>query len=145
LANTSAPLETGGALVGYWLSDASTAVVSDIVGPGPVAVHLEKQFVPDHCYQEKSIAAMYESSGRVVTYLGDWHTHPNGGKYLSDQDCTTLRRIAKYAGARARHPMMALLAGGPVWELTVWVYYPVFRTRWPSWPTEAELAWFDEG
>lgn len=55
-----------------------------------------------------------------MTYLGDWHTHPNGSPALSRKDLRTLRRIARHPAARISQPVMAVLAGGPAaWHLAV--------------------------
>src|SRR4051794_35166071 len=94
-ANRAYPTETGGILMGYWARPNLEAVVTRVIGPGPNAIHTPVRFVPDTEYQERKIAEVYARSGRLETYLGDWHTHPGSscGK-LSRQDRRTLRRIA---------------------------------------------------
>ncbi len=116
-ATRSFPLETGGVLLG-WRTGPRLAVVSHVVGPGPGAEHHERSFRPDAAWQQKQINEIYENSGRRVTYLGDWHTHPKGSPSLSRRDANTLRRIARYGDARAPKPIMAVLGGGdPDWLL----------------------------
>ena len=105
--------------MGYWRSS-SEVLVSEIVGPGPNAIHGPESFTPDYDFQEARIADLYIQSGRKVTYLGDWHTHPDGQLYLSPKDCTTLRRIAASPTSRAPTPLMAVLAGGCPWKLGAW-------------------------
>lgn len=116
------PLETGGILMGYWVIPLREVVITDVIGPGPNAQHDIKHFIPDADYHDAEIAERYNNSGRIITYLGDWHTHPGGGSYLSHRDRTTLRAIAKYSAARAPAPLMAILAGGPRWRLVVWEF-----------------------
>ena len=77
-AERAGDYETGGILIGYWTPDGSQAVVTQIIGPGPGALHTRTKFVPDTEYQEVEITRIYLESGRIQTYLGDWHTHPEG-------------------------------------------------------------------
>lgn len=117
------PLETGGVMMGYWAESGDEVVVCRISGPGPLAVHSEHAFVPDGNYQESEIARVYEESGRVHSYLGDWHSHPREAVYLSPKDVGTLRKISGFADARAPIPIMSVLGGGdPDWLLGTWCY-----------------------
>ncbi|MBW3628883.1 MAG: Mov34/MPN/PAD-1 family protein [Gemmatimonadetes bacterium] len=75
----------------------------------------------------QSIARIYAASGRVDTYLGDWHTHPGAGAYLSSTDLSTLHRIADCRTARAPTPLMIVLAGGPAWKVAGWTTTPAWR------------------
>jgi integrative and conjugative element protein (TIGR02256 family) len=120
-ADRCAPYETGGVLMGYWSDDPRALVVVESVGPGPEADHRLASFAPDHVYQEAEIERIYLESGRRITYLGDWHTHPNGIAALSLTDRITQVRIARNRDARAPNAVMAILAGGsPSWTLGVW-------------------------
>jgi integrative and conjugative element protein (TIGR02256 family) len=114
------PNETGGILVGYWTETADVAV-TNIVGPGPRARHAHHSFVPDHRYQREELAKEYERSGRVYTYLGDWHSHPDGLCSLSCRDRLTLARIGMTPAARVPEPVMLIVAGDPErWEVRAW-------------------------
>lgn len=118
-ASRTYPLETGGVLLG-WRADRRQVVVAEVVGPGPDAEHRPRSFRPDAAWQQHRINEIYGNSGRCITYLGDWHTHPNGSVSLSPRDTTTLRRIARHPEARAPRPVMAVLGGGaPEWHLGV--------------------------
>lgn len=111
------PLETGGVLMGYIDASGEQAVVHACTGPGPHAVHGAASFVPDHEFHEREVARIYAESGRVWSYLGDWHSHPNGRLGLSTDDRKTLGRIARSVAARVPHPLMAVIAGRPArWE-----------------------------
>jgi integrative and conjugative element protein (TIGR02256 family) len=105
------PLETGGVLLGWAAPAASELVVARMLGPGPRAVHKPTRFSPDSRWQRKRIARAYEQSGRVLAYLGDWHSHPGGGRSPSSRDLRTARRIARHRSARVREPLMLILAG----------------------------------
>jgi integrative and conjugative element protein (TIGR02256 family) len=111
--------ETGGVLLGYYSPDGSM-VVADATGPGAGALRTADSFHPDVAWQRAEIAARYAASGRINTYLGDWHTHPGGVPLLSPTDVRTLRRIARTAAARAPHPLMAILAPDADGSLAVW-------------------------
>lgn len=115
------PLETGGNLMGYW-SGANEAVVTQIVGPGPDAVHAPYGFRPDYDFQEREIARIFRGTAGHVTYLGDWHTHPgSGAAHLSTKDRKTIRAIAGSADAQAPRPLTILLTGGPDdWGVAAW-------------------------
>ena len=83
-AQRAYPQESGGILMGYWVVQPTEAVITDVIGPGPGAIHRDTSFLPDAEYQADQVARRYEASGRLHTYLGDWHSHPNAGPHLSD-------------------------------------------------------------
>lgn len=130
-AQHHAPAETGG---GYWASD-DVVVVTAIVDGGPLAVRSPEGFIPDAAHQATRIADLYEDSGRVDTYLGDWHSHPEGSVSLSWTDRRTIRRISRHRPARCPVPLMIVVGGvdcaavcgvdpdgGDVWELACWSF-----------------------
>jgi integrative and conjugative element protein (TIGR02256 family) len=118
----SSPKETGGVLFGYWLEESQGVVITEAVGPGPRSKHDEFSFVPDWEYHETEIARLYEESGRIHTYLGDWHSHPHSTTRLSLTDRRTLSKIAKYAEARVSAPLMAVIADPDPPKVQVWQY-----------------------
>jgi integrative and conjugative element protein (TIGR02256 family) len=109
-ANRRYPLETGGILTGYF-SDRGEPVVYAIVGPGPAAVHRPLRFTPDHVWQCRELDTLFEKSGGQWTYMGDWHTHPNGVPHMSWLDRRTLQSIAKHPDAKVRRPLMVIGGG----------------------------------
>jgi integrative and conjugative element protein (TIGR02256 family) len=113
------PNETGGVFMGYW-PDPCTVVITDIIGPGPNAKHTRYSFYPDAEYHDEEIERIYVVSDRLHTYLGDWHTHPNGSVRTSRKDRKTLSAIAADPEARAPRPLMAILAGNEDWKLAIW-------------------------
>lgn len=119
------PLETGGLLLGYWARPYDEVVITDVIGPGPHAVHEPRRFVPDASYQEEVLAQRYLDAPQLYTYLGDWHSHPHAGIRLSPRDRRTLQEIAHHAAAHAPVPLMAILGGRNVsWRLGVWRFVP---------------------
>lgn len=114
--------ETGGTFMGYWAAR-DTAVVTAIIPAGPHASHERNSFLPDQAWQQAEIARHYENSGRLDTYLGDWHTHPDedSGR-LSWKDKACLKTIIKTPAARNPKPIMVLMCGTPDdWALYSWV------------------------
>lgn len=119
------PVETGGILMGYWAGEAE-AVVADVVGPGPAAVHAADQFAPDYDFQDAEVARVYLGSGGSLTYLGDWHSHGLAPPYLSRKDRRTLYGIATDPASRAPRALMAVVGSFPDWRLSVWEF-----RKWP--------------
>lgn len=109
-AADNAPNETGGILMGYWAGDSSAVVVTESVPGGPRAVHERLRFEPDSEWQSEQVARRYQSSGRVETYLGDWHSHPGGSARPSSLDRMTARAISASSGARAPRPLFIIVA-----------------------------------
>lgn len=117
LASGRNPSETGGMLIGYE-ADNGDAVVTSLIGPGPRAKHTRFAFYPDSEYQQAQLEAHFRATNGRETYLGDWHTHPNGNSNLSRVDKKTLARIAKTPTSGTRKPLMAIWGGGSgTWEL----------------------------
>jgi integrative and conjugative element protein (TIGR02256 family) len=126
-ASLANPRETGGVLLGYW--SGTQAVICSLVSAGPKSQKRNDNFVPDHDFQERQIATLYKASGRLHTYLGDWHSHPDGLPLPSGLDRRTLKKIARYGPARAPMPLMLIVAGRPGdWQVAAWIY----RKTWPT-------------
>lgn len=130
-ADRTYPCETGGVLMGYWAVPYTEVVVTRAIGPGPHASHEQFSFIPDYQFHDLEIARVYETSGQLHTYLGDWHSHPASVAYVSKLDSRTLKTIAAFGPARAPVPLMAILGAGAPWELRIWKYVPgkFFRPR----------------
>jgi len=111
------PDETGGLMLGY-VSDNGDAVVKHVIGPGPKAKHYRHRFAPDVEYQQSMLEAHHAATGGRETYLGDWHTHPDGVAALSRRDKKTLRNISSTPEAYVSRPLMAIASGGPdAWDM----------------------------
>lgn len=115
--------ETGGMLLGYWQQD--DVVVTTASGPGPAAQRGRSWFCPDQEWQTDFLAGAYSASGRTITYLGDWHTHPGGGAEPSRRDRKTMRAVRREPAARQSRPLMAIVGPDPdntpvLWCLLGW-------------------------
>ena len=124
------PLETGGVLLGYWVRPGWEAVILNVIGPGPKAVHERTWFKPDSEFHEREIARLFQETAGETLYLGDWHTHPDAAvPRPSPQDRRTVRRIAEELSAQAEQPLMLILGGAPTeWQTGAWV-----GSLWPRW------------
>ena len=86
-AAASHPLETGGALVGYYDSD-TLAVVTDVLGPPADTIHGPRALVLGVAGLAEHFAAIWPGG----YHLGDWHTHPGESPPVpSDTDHATMR------------------------------------------------------
>jgi integrative and conjugative element protein (TIGR02256 family) len=129
-AREHAPLETGGMLVGYDGVEPLEPVVTFVIGPGPMAEHTLDGFVPDGRWQRAELTRIYAESGGVTTYLGDWHSHPDGAPSPSRKDRRTARRVARSAKARAPRPL-TVIAGSIEDEWLIAAYRLVGRAFRP--------------
>ena len=120
-ASDKFPLETGGTFMGWW-SNETEAVITAIIGPGPNAIHERHHFQPDQEWQLEQIANHYRTSGKVESYIGDWHSHPgasSGGVCCCDY--AVLRRIITTPSARCSNPLMMVLWNKPDdWYASIW-------------------------
>ena len=121
-AGSSVPDETGGILLGYWTVEFKEAIVLYAIGPGPCAIRSPAKFYPDGEYHWKVIEQIFTTTNGKVTYLGDWHSHPQGGRNLSWLDRSTLKKIAQTPESQTNHPLMVILMGHDSWVINVWGY-----------------------
>lgn len=120
LVNEFLPYETGGILLGY--TDVQrNLVVTEVVGPGPNAVHQEDYFLPDGSFQQKEINTAFVKSEGETTYLGDWHSHPFKKPYLSSLDLSTLQNIAKHDTSGTDEPVFLIVGTKPL-KIKSWQY-----------------------
>ncbi len=117
-----APSETGGILMGYWSTDGAAVVVTNSVPGGPAAVHQRSRFEPDPTWQREEVARLYRTSGRVHTYLGDWHTHPGGSARPSRLDKRTAKTIATAHEARSPRPVFIILSLRDQIEIRAYIF-----------------------
>lgn len=129
-ASAKAPFETGGILIGYRGEGSREPVITHVIGPGPLAIHERTAFLPDQHFHVERVKEIYHQSDRRLSYLGDWHTHPDGTAHLSARDKATLLKIAQSEKARAPQPVMLVLAPGPIWSPNAWIGQVTKRHIW---------------
>lgn len=117
--------ETGGALLGW--REEGHVVIAMILGPGPNAKHGFSSFEPDGPWQVEEGKRIYYESGRTISYIGEWHTHPRGGLRPSRQDRKTARQIANDPDFRTPHLLYAIAGKrrlrGRGWKLVVYEWH----------------------
>lgn len=106
------PLETGGALFGYQTENGDI-VVTHLISAGSNAIHKKLSFEPDQEYQLAQMEIIYYESKGVLTYLGDWHSHPVSSPLLSRRDEKTLLNIAYSESAKCSKPIMIIFGAFP--------------------------------
>lgn len=67
-------------------------VVSEMVGPDPLARHTRSGFLADGDWQQRELELIYATSALEVTHLGDWHSHPHGSRRPSSRDQDTAQK-----------------------------------------------------
>lgn len=85
------PNEFGGILIG--LRDKEKTIVLDFVTPTKFSIS-SKKFVRDNNYLNKELERIYKMSNGKLEYLGEWHSHPDGSTKFSNDDKTTMLKIA---------------------------------------------------
>src|ERR1700730_13029247 len=103
VAVASAPLETGGCLVGYYAGRSNDAVVTHVLGPGPNARRSKNQFIPDRVFDDETLARLWDESSHTVRYIGDWHSHPEGTANLSRADRASMKHALRSRDAYLRY------------------------------------------
>ncbi|MDT8389183.1 MAG: Mov34/MPN/PAD-1 family protein [Lentisphaeria bacterium] len=143
--NQKCQLETGGLLAGYFSADNSEVVVTKIVTAGPNAVHGIYSYVPDYEADREAIGKIYDETDGLESYLGDWHSHPIGGAYLSWRDRRALKNIARFEGNFVESPVM-LIIGLDLDDIPYWKAWRIFRnpgsfliSRWCFQELEARI------
>lgn len=86
--------ETGGVLLGYRASSGEWMVTA-AYGPGPRAIRSRSGLAPDTAFNAELVREAFRVSGGVVSYLGEWHTHPRGSLLPSKLDQQTATAISR--------------------------------------------------
>lgn len=137
-AERAHPDETGGMLLGWVNLDRDEIVVTTTVGPGPDGKHHRARFVPDSNWQQQRLEEMYRRTAGKVSYLGDWHVHPEGGFGMSRRDRLTMQATAATPDARCPRPLMGLLARSRddgSYGFGVWRWRPCWLPLHPGYAT----------
>lgn len=106
------PLETGGMLLGY-KDIYKDIIITNLIDAGPNANHGSSSFIPDGEYQQSELSKIYTKSKSIITYLGDWHSHPYNHSYMSWRDRKTIRKIAKTETSREPNPIFIIIGTIP--------------------------------
>ncbi|KAA6330613.1 hypothetical protein EZS27_020696 [termite gut metagenome] len=113
------PNEFGGFLIGYYSSDFKTLFVKDFLLPqkyqGLLSI-FERSIdgIKNIFYQIFKIKGQY--------YIGEWHSHPNGGTMYSQTDLHAMIKIAEEETVRIKNPILLILSVNPNSKTTIAFY-----------------------
>ena len=93
----AADLEAGGVLLGLWRGDASLAAVThaELTGctvPSKKDRRSRYGFVRQGNHHLQQVQRAWEHSQGILTYMGEWHTHPERHPQPSAEDVRQWRR-----------------------------------------------------
>jgi len=60
----------------------------------------------------------WDASGRHVTFLGDWHTHPGGPTVPSERDREAMEKLATQSAYRTPEPLIVIVQSPWPWSRT---------------------------
>lgn len=125
----SRPWEVGGWLLGYWAEDRSGVVVTHATPPAARGTAFGVT-ISGKGHRERFGEAWDRSDG-LVTFLGDWHTHPGGPALASAQDAKAMRQLADDAHFGTPEPLMAIVTT-PRWARSPQIRDVRFDLRTPD-------------
>lgn len=102
------PNETGGILVGRVRGN--VVQVTAASDSGPAASESPNGFLRDGEHCQAFLEEAISSSGGAVTYVGEWHTHPQHAALPSYTDVTSLAAISADPNFNTAAPIMIILA-----------------------------------
>ena len=108
LSVESAPLETGGILIGSYAEGGNTASVTRVEGPPPDSKRERTRFYRGIGGLQDLLVALWKSGEH---YLGEWHSHPGGLSEPSRGDVRQMRTIAEDHEAHCPEPILVVIRG----------------------------------
>ena len=111
-------IETGGVLAGY-LNESSDILITDASGPGPKANCSEEKFEKDVEYCQKFLDDLFVNTNRQITYVGEWHSHPNERNQPSGTDLKSLTEIAYQKEYLTDMPVMIIFSNAGIPSCTI--------------------------
>lgn len=102
------PYEVGGWLLGYWAEDRSSVFVTHATPPAskgtPFGVRISGRG------HRRLFDQAWDASDGLVTFLGDWHTHPGSPPYPSARDEAALVKLATGVKFGTPEPLIAIVS-----------------------------------
>lgn len=90
------PNETGGLLVGHVNLKRKIVYITDITSAPPDSKKSPYLFVRGKQDVSEMIKGIRFKSGGLIDFVGEWHTHPNGGAKLSETDIQAINELRKF-------------------------------------------------
>lgn len=100
--------ETGGMLVGY-RGIRGGQIITAATTAGPGARRRWLSFEPDDAHDRALLHGLYQESGRIIRYLGEWHSHPAGLVRPSRTDVRTIRALQSSEQTDLPDPLSAIV------------------------------------
>jgi len=94
---TTASAEAGGILLGRMLLQSPDVIVDEAVRPVATDRRSRFRFWRARRPAQRRIEAEWRTSGRMVNYLGEWHTHPEDTPWPSCHDVENWCRLGRKA------------------------------------------------
>ncbi|MCB9741768.1 MAG: Mov34/MPN/PAD-1 family protein [Alphaproteobacteria bacterium] len=123
LCASSPRVETGGILVGRYVSSGRRAQVSEATGPPPGSSAGRDWFRRGNRGLAKLLAERWDSEPRTY-YLGEWHFHPDRVPWPSSQDLRQMHEVAADPRYQCSNPILLVVSpiGVGQWSLQVFVF-----------------------
>lgn len=86
--------ESGGILIGYYDSKSKIIKITDVTEPQPSDVQKRFRFLRKDFGHQRIMDSLWEESGRIKSYLGEWHTHLEKNSNPSFIDKNNWKKIA---------------------------------------------------
>ncbi|WP_165784741.1 ThiF family adenylyltransferase [Solitalea longa] len=84
--------ETGGVFVGVFNYKTNTIHITDSIKAPIDSKSSSTLFIRGQSGLSKKISEIESSTGGQIGYIGEWHTHPDGPNFLSQQDMTSVKK-----------------------------------------------------
>jgi hypothetical protein len=105
------PNETGSSIVGVTDLKSKTLVVVDVLPTPPDSQSGPTHFIRGEEGQEQELEKILERTARVVDYLGEWHSHPDGALASpSKEDEALLDKVHRKMSAEGLPALMVIVA-----------------------------------
>ncbi|AMK75502.1 hypothetical protein A1342_21460 [Methylomonas methanica] len=91
------PLETGGVLIGHINWGRRTIYVTGLIPPPSDSEFRTDEFLLGIQGLKKQVRVIEKNTSHTLSYLGTWHSHPNGGG-ASGKDRNTLAELTRERG-----------------------------------------------
>ena len=126
--HTSAPVETGGILIGRYNRTHSCAIVTDVSMPPPDSIHSRTRFQRGVHGLPQWLDRLWRSDRHY--YLGEWHYHPAGSPYPSQVDTEQMHAIAKDMDYQCPEPLLLVIGSHGARSLPAALFVFPFDDAW---------------
>lgn len=111
LRSAKLPVETGGILLGYIDHKSCRIYIVDVLGAPADSEETETSFIRGTEGLSKKLAEAKKRTAGIVTYIGEWHSHPEGCQTTPSGFDQTLLQYLTEQLATEGHPALMAIAG----------------------------------